>query len=53
MKTSFSRLSPGKRDPQQHGHYRFLLRFDAVDPVIASVQMVNMSLAALLMALVE
>lgn len=53
MKTSSSRLSPGRCGAQQHAHYRFLLRFDAVDPVIASVQMLNMSLAALLTAVVD
>jgi hypothetical protein len=45
MKSSASRLPPG-------AHYRFLFRFGARPPVIASVQSVYMSLAALLTAVV-
>lgn len=45
MKPSASRLPPG-------AHYRFLFRLGARPPVIASVQRVNMSLAALLAAAV-
>ena len=53
METNSSRLSPARCEPEPHAHYRFLLRLGAVDPVIASVQMENMSLVALLTTAVD
>ncbi len=53
MMTISSPGPPGRCGPQRHAHYRFRLRLGAVGFVIASVQMLNMSLAALFTAVVD